>query len=116
MLTSGLAAGANLILNAFLIPPLGALGAAAATAASYALCFVSRLADTHRMIKFKMHILRFLINTGLVSFACFALYINLLEKAWIFTVSVFIAVCIINMKSLFGIIYIIIKRFRRKPA
>jgi O-antigen/teichoic acid export membrane protein len=116
MLTSGLAAGANLILNALLIPAYGALGAAAATAASYALCFISRLADTHRMIDFKMHILRFLLNTALISFACYALYTDLLGKAWIFTISVFFVTCLINLKSLFGIFYIIIKRLKGKTA
>jgi O-antigen/teichoic acid export membrane protein len=116
MLTSALAAGANLILNAVLIPPLGALGAAIATLASYGLCFISRIIDCTRLIKFPTHNIRFIVNTLLVTFACFALYVNLSGVGWVYTVAVFIAVCLINLKALFGLFYIVIKRLRRKTA
>lgn len=113
MLTSGLAAGVNLVLNALLIPPLGALGAAIATAISYGLCFISRLADTTRMIKFETHNLRFILNTALVTFATAALYTNLSGYGWAYTIIVFIAVCLINLKALFGIFYIIVKKLKK---
>jgi O-antigen/teichoic acid export membrane protein len=111
MLTSGLAAGANLILNAVLIPPLGALGAAIATAVSYGLCFISRLFDTGRLLKFRTHNLRFLANTALITASAAGLYINIFGKPWLLTIGIFIVICIINLKSIFGILYILRKRF-----
>ena len=67
MLTSIIAAAANLLLNFLWIPDYGAYGAAAATAVSYMLCFAVRIRDVTRLIKFKEYGIRNMINTFLVS-------------------------------------------------
>lgn len=67
MLTSIIAAAANLLLNFLWIPRFGAYGAAAATAVSYMLCFAVRIRDVTRLIKFKYYGIRNIINTFLVS-------------------------------------------------
>ncbi len=50
--TAVLGAGSNIFLNFLLIPRMGALGAAVATFASYALVMVVRLIDAPRLIRF----------------------------------------------------------------
>lgn len=53
LVTSMIGALANIAMNFALIPSLGALGAAIATAASYLLVFVIRLIHTRRIIRFR---------------------------------------------------------------
>lgn len=65
-ITSLLAAITNIVLNIILIPsPLGAQGAAIATAASYTLCFIVRLLDTRRYICFKVDFVKLIMNIAL---------------------------------------------------
>lgn len=71
MLTSIVAAVVNIILNILLIPRYGAIGAAMATAAAYASCFVIRIFDVRRMIPFKVSHARMVINTGAILYMTF---------------------------------------------
>lgn len=56
----------NVILNFLLIPRMGALGAAVATLASYAVVLVARLIDTPRMIRFKTCLPRLAVSVALL--------------------------------------------------
>ena len=62
-LTAMAGAVCNVLLNLLLIPRIGAIGAAIATAASYLLVLILRLADTRRMIPFALCLPR-LISGG----------------------------------------------------
>lgn len=63
------AAGAliNVVLNFALIIPMGAMGAAIATVASYAVVYVIRAIDTKRYLKFKLYPVRIIINAVLLT-------------------------------------------------
>ena len=52
----------NLILNFFLIPSYGALGAAVATLTAYAAVLIVRLIDAPRMIRFRMYLPRMAVS------------------------------------------------------
>lgn len=60
--TSIIAAGLNILLNILIIPKYGAQGAAFATLASYGACYVVRIFDTRRYIRFKVQHLKSALN------------------------------------------------------
>ncbi len=64
--TIAVGAGANIALNALLIPPLGPNGAAVATALSYILVFVIRGFNTRRYIRLNYRPAKIAINTVLL--------------------------------------------------
>ncbi|MDR0987509.1 MAG: polysaccharide biosynthesis C-terminal domain-containing protein [Ruminococcus sp.] len=73
-LTALAAAGTNVLLNALLIPRMGVLGAAVATAASYFICFLVRIIDTRRYIKFSSNAVKIIIGTVLATVAAAICY------------------------------------------
>ena len=58
MMTTFLAAGINILLNALLIPTIGIQGAVIATAVAYLVVFIFRMIDSQKYIKFKIDFLR----------------------------------------------------------
>lgn len=64
--TAVLGAGSNILLNFVLIPRMGALGAAIATFASYALVMVVRLIDAPRLIRFERCLPRLCVSVLLL--------------------------------------------------
>ena len=70
-LTAMLGAIGNVILNLILIPRIGALGAAIATLASYAVVFAVRLPDATRIIRFRIEARRLFANLVLLLAAAF---------------------------------------------
>ncbi|MBR3630047.1 MAG: polysaccharide biosynthesis C-terminal domain-containing protein, partial [Oscillospiraceae bacterium] len=66
MWTALIAAGTNIILNILLIYRWGVQGAVIATFASYFVCYLVRIADTRRLIYFKVSHGRFLLNTAVL--------------------------------------------------
>ncbi len=60
--TSLAAAGTNLVLNVVLIYQWGVHGAVFATFVSYLVCYIIRIVDTRRLIPFKVHHMRFVLN------------------------------------------------------
>jgi O-antigen/teichoic acid export membrane protein len=64
MLTAMSGAIINVILNFVLIPTHGAMGAAVATLISYVAVYVIRATDIGIYVKFKLHYLRVVVNTG----------------------------------------------------
>lgn len=68
--TSIVAAAANVLLNAVLIPRYGIYGAIAATFVSYFLCYLVRLVDARRFIPFRISHLQFAANLMLLFWMC----------------------------------------------
>jgi O-antigen/teichoic acid export membrane protein len=63
LVTASVGAASNVALNFILIPLYGAMGAAIATAVSYAVVFVMRVLNTRRYLKFKISILKAVIKS-----------------------------------------------------
>lgn len=129
-LTAMTGALTNIFLNFLLIPEslslggytipcagLGALGAALATAVSYIIVFVIRAADTRKMVRFDLGVIRLVINTLVLSVqgACI-----MFSQSLAFTVVSQIigvaAICAANFKPLFGTAKGIIGAFKRKKS
>lgn len=56
----------NILLNAILIPRIGALGAAIATLSSYVLVLILRMIDVPRLIRFRLFLPRFAVSAALL--------------------------------------------------
>lgn len=112
MITSCIAAIVNIFLNLKLIPIYGAYGAAIATAAAYAACFIVRIADVRRMIPFKTGDLRMLINTVLVAAMAF-ISVAEAELAYLWLILIFLLVTAFN----FGAVMSTVKKvFNRRSS
>ena len=66
MVTAAVGAIINIALNFLLIPSQGAMGAAIATAVSYAVVYAIRAYDTEKYLRFDLCTLRLVINTLLI--------------------------------------------------
>jgi O-antigen/teichoic acid export membrane protein len=75
-LTALAAAAANILLNFLLIPLWGVLGAAIATAAAYLLCYVIRMIDCKRYIRFSSYAGKMSINFVLAAAAAIICYVG----------------------------------------
>lgn len=73
LITMAVGAGANLALNALLIPAYGVYGAAIATAISYVLIFIVRAFNTRTLIRVDFSPLRMVANTLLLAGQAFIL-------------------------------------------
>lgn len=109
MITSFIAAGVNIVLNFQLIPKYGAYGAAIATAASYAACFVVRIFDVRRLIPFKTGNLRMLINTVLVAAMAF-ISIAETELAYLWLILIFLLVTAFNFGAVMSTVKKVLNR------
>jgi O-antigen/teichoic acid export membrane protein len=74
--TSIIAAVVNILLNIILIPRLGVQGACLATLFAYGACFVVRVIDTQRYIKYRFYVVKFIINIVLLLTMCGAILMN----------------------------------------
>lgn len=109
MLTSIIAAAANLILNFLLIPEYGAYGAAIATALSYAACFIIRIFDVTRLIEFKAYHIRTIINTLMVSGMA---YIAITEPklTYLWLIIIFLLVTALNFGAVMSTVKKVLNR------
>ena len=67
-------AGANILMNLWMIPRIGIQGAAIATLVSYLMCFGIRAVSARRLIPFRLYLGRLTVSTGLLmlqSLLCF---------------------------------------------
>ena len=103
---------ANIALNLWLIPTVGALGAAIATLASYAIVLVLRLIDAPRMIPFKLCLPRFCISTALLLGASTVMTLDVTGRLW-WTLLCVLAICALNAPALIkGLRAILAKRIK----
>lgn len=68
--TSCIAAVVNIALNFILIPKLGVQGACIATLLAYGSCFVVRVIDTQRYIKYRFYVTKSVVNVVLLLTMC----------------------------------------------
>lgn len=113
LLTSLIAAVVNIILNFILIPEYGPYGAAIATAAAYAACFVIRIFDVRSYIPFKVNHLRMLVNVIAISYMAYAASTEP-KLAYLQLAVLFIAVTVFNFGAVLSTLRKILGRFSAK--
>lgn len=99
----------NILLNLALIPVWGALGAAVATLASYAIVLVLRLLDVPRMIKFRTYPLRFSISVLLLLFSAAAMTVGF-RGSIVVTLVLTVLIVAINAPALWKSVWNLLKR------
>ncbi|MBO4972328.1 MAG: lipopolysaccharide biosynthesis protein [Clostridia bacterium] len=99
LVTSMVAAIANIILNIILIPVIGAMGAAISTALSYLLLLAIRLVNSRAFIPFKVDFKVLITSTAIITAA--SVWMSLLLPGRYIAASVSLALlCFINRKSI----------------
>ncbi len=115
MLTAMAGALTNIILNFILIPKWGAMGAAAATLVCYLLVYVIRAIDTRRYVRFKLHTVRLIINTTLLSVQMCAWFMPY-KYMWVAQLVIPLMILVFNGQGIFRSILKLSKRFfEKKP-
>lgn len=110
--TALVGAVANIALNLCLIPTIGALGAAIATLASYAIVLVLRLIDAPRFIPFQLCLPRLCISVALLLGAAAITTLNVTGRIW-WTLLCVVAICALNAPALLrGLRAIVAKRLK----
>ena len=108
--TALVGAVSNIILNLCFIPIMGALGAAVATLASFAIVLVLRMIDAQRIIPFKLCLPRLCISVALLFGAAAIMTLDVVGCIW-WTLLCTVAVCVINAPALLrGLRVILAKR------
>ena len=103
---------ANIALNLWLIPAIGALGAAIATLASYALVLVLRMIDAPRIIPFKLCLPRLCISVALLLGAAAIMTLDVKGRI-LWTLLCTLAICALNAPALLkGLRAIVAKRMK----
>ncbi|MBQ3013901.1 MAG: oligosaccharide flippase family protein [Clostridia bacterium] len=103
---------ANIALNLWLIPAIGALGAAIATLASYALVLVLRMIDAPRIIPFKLCLPRLCISVALLLGAAAIMTLDVKGRI-LWTLLCTLVICAINAPALLkGLRAIVAKRMK----
>ncbi|MBE6583381.1 MAG: flippase [Ruminococcaceae bacterium] len=93
--TSFIGAALNIVLNILLIPTWGAMGASVATYASYFVVFVVRAVTMHRFIPFRMHPVKLIINTVMLTAIAVFMSIWGAKTEGIALSCVILAVCVV---------------------
>ncbi|MBQ7335349.1 MAG: oligosaccharide flippase family protein [Clostridia bacterium] len=89
----------NIILNLLLIPLMGALGAAVATLASYALVMIVRMIDAPRMIRFRLCLPRLIVSVLLLFASAAVMTLDIGGRFW-WTLGLTVVIAVINAPSL----------------
>lgn len=110
LITTVIGAVLNLVLNYYLIPPLGANGAAVATCASYFAVYAARAID----IKIRNKDIRFssfkvLINS-LIIFAQIYITLNEIHLWQLYSTLCLAAICLINYKTLINSVKTVLRK------
>jgi O-antigen/teichoic acid export membrane protein len=109
MFTAAAAAIINIVLNALLIPRIGVLGAALATAAAYLVCFIIRLIDCRRYIPFKPFAGKMTINIIFAALSAVICYIGF-KYNMVISLVILVFMLIINLRAIIGTARKIIQR------
>lgn len=91
----------NIVLNFFLIRLWGALGAAAATMASYVLVWAMRLYKAKKIMRLEVSLLRDCVSYVLLVFQCVAMLFSGSFRVWSYVanVAVLVLLCVVYRKS-----------------
>lgn len=95
MVTAIVGALVNIALNLWLIPRMGAMGAALATLISYLLIFVVRLVHARRFIPFRIHPIHLSLGSLFLSGLCFVMTLAVSGWVW-FSIGLFVLLALIN--------------------
>ena len=110
LFTALIGALSNVLLNLFLIPTLGALGAAIATLASYLLVMIVRLVDAPRIIPFRLSLVRLTLSLVLLMGAAAVMTLEL-EGMYLWTSLLSGVILLINLPALLrGVRAILLKK------
>jgi len=113
LVTSMVAALANITLNIILIPRIGAMGAAIATALSYVLLFAVRIVNTKLFIPFKTDLKVLMPSLAVISLA--SLWMSMLFPGRYIVASVsFVLIFFINRNPILSAASTIISAIKRK--
>ncbi len=112
-LTASVGAIINILLNFILIVPLGAMGAAIATVASYLSVYLIRVYDTKKYLNFKLFGIRILLNMLLL--VAQVLIMVLEAPYWLFwQIGFVVLILILNSRELVGAILQSFKKIIKK--
>ena len=113
LVTASVGAITNLILNFLLIPRYGAMGAAIATAVSYATAFTIRAIDTGRYLKFDLKFFKLLINTCIIILQTVIMVLEF--RFWgIYELALLIVMALINGREIFESVVSVAKKILGK--
>jgi O-antigen/teichoic acid export membrane protein len=97
--TSLIAALVNVLLNIVFIPRIGVQGACLSMVCGYAACFIVRIIDTRRYIKFHFNVVKFLVNISLLAMMGFTIILDYSHLV-VWLVSGFALVVLYNYSSI----------------
>ena len=113
LITASAGAISNIVLNFLLIPSMGAMGAAIATALSYIIAFTIRSIDVRKYICFDMHVARVAINTAVITAQTVIMIAEF--KYWIIAeLALFAFIAVFNGKEIFETVITVAKKFLGK--
>jgi O-antigen/teichoic acid export membrane protein len=113
MLTTFSGAFVNVILNFYLIPKHGAMGAAVATLISYMTVYAVRVIDTRRYVKFNTHNIKLVINTLILAIQSVIL-LSGVKYSFFISLGLFCLVAIFNLGGIISTILRIVQKFLKK--
>lgn len=116
LITAGVGALTNVVLNLVLIPIYGPYGAAFATAVSFIVVFILRIFNTKKFVNIKIHWVTFLPSVLLLA-ASSAVMITKFKGEWgSFAIScaIMAVVVLINIRSVIDIMELIFSKFLKK--
>ena len=109
-ITASVGALSNIVLNFMLIPSMGAMGAAIATAVSYLIAFAIRAIDVRKYICFDMHFAKVAINTLLITAQTVIMIAQI--KYWVIAELALVAfIAVFNGKEIFETLITLAKKF-----
>ena len=109
LITASVGAIVNITLNFALIPFLGAMGAAIATAICYALVFLIRVIDTRKYMRFNRLPLKTIINAVVIATQAVLMIMDV-PLWWIYQIAAVVILVAVNGKDLIFAVMKIIKR------
>lgn len=113
LVTASVGAITNLVLNFALIPQYGAMGAAIATAISYAVAFAIRAIDTGRYLRFDLKILKVVLNTAMIVAQTVIMILEL--RFWlVYEIILFAIIALVNGKEIFDSLVTVFKKILDK--
>lgn len=118
LISSGIGAAANIILNLILIPTIGIMGAVIATLACHIIVFIYRVIDTKKILYMKIYWLKIGVNLallGVMTWSIMALPLGLMQN--VINAVVFLVIVLLNFKSCVQAVQMVIgKKFKKEKS
>jgi len=104
-------AAANIALNSLLIPAMGIQGASLATVISYLIIFVSRAADSRKIVLMNLNMLKMTANMLFITAMCLVIIYTTDAGFYYASLSVgFLVICLINLRSGLAALYMVTRK------